>query len=132
MPSPAECAAASSPATTRAILEFCEIALLLKPLMTFAALAVAATALAGTRADATGSGPEITHFTLANGLANAKRASRVLENVMSGDDLYDSPCPDRSLDFYLGVSGRQETRRESVSLAGLGAGFSPDWVLHLS
>ena len=36
--------------------------------MTFAALAVAATALAGTRANATGSGPEISHFTLSNGL----------------------------------------------------------------
>jgi zinc protease len=52
----------------RAIPEFCEIALLLKSLMTFAALAVAATALAGTRANATGSGPEISHFTLSNGL----------------------------------------------------------------
>jgi zinc protease len=36
--------------------------------MTFAALAVAATALAGTRANATGTGPQISHFTLSNGL----------------------------------------------------------------
>src|SRR5436309_2295189 len=68
MLSPAECAVASSPATKRALLKLCEIALLLKPLTTFAAVAFAATALAGTVANATGSGPQISHFTLANGL----------------------------------------------------------------
>src|SRR5712675_677975 len=52
----------------RALLESCEIALLLKPLTTFAALAFAATALAGTIATATASGPKVTHFTLSNGL----------------------------------------------------------------
>src|SRR5260370_7608660 len=52
----------------RAVLEFCETALLLKPLTTAAALAFAATALAGAVATATASGPQITHFTLSNGL----------------------------------------------------------------
>jgi zinc protease len=52
----------------RAILEYCEIALLLNPLTTFAALAFAATALAGTIAPATANGPKISHFTLSNGL----------------------------------------------------------------
>jgi zinc protease len=52
----------------RAVLEFCETALLLKPLTTVAALAFAATALAGAVATATASGPQITHFTLSNGL----------------------------------------------------------------
>ena len=43
-------------------------AALLKPLTTFAALAVAASALAGAILSATANGPQITHFTLSNGL----------------------------------------------------------------
>jgi zinc protease len=39
-----------------------------KPLTTFAALAFAATAFAGAAATATAGGPQITHFTLSNGL----------------------------------------------------------------
>jgi zinc protease len=64
---PSASAMASPPATTRAE-PYCGTATLLQRLITLAALAVAATAPAGAVATAASSGPQITHFTLANGL----------------------------------------------------------------